>query len=235
MATPQLTEADLARVKAFLDQISPAPARKLTVQESGVGGPGINIPLTPQTDRANFPPWQMREYPKMLTKIATPDDASLWIKGHKPEDGHPVIREGDLIPVYATQKHVRLGFAKVAGDPIIIDSKDQEDEFFGLYPEHAKPVEIPVLGDDGGSVAVLGHKPTTMRNVRSDGDDTASVIEAENARLRELIAEQRKLKAELQGLKHTPVKRRGRRKAKKAAPPRKTGPKSFAEFANEQG
>jgi hypothetical protein len=171
---PQLSPNDVARVKAFLDQISPASERPLTVQESGHGGPGINVPLDRTTNPANFPRYEFREYPKMLTKTATQEDIDAWKVQHRIVDaqsGHiswasAAPRVGQPVPVLSAQADVTNGFAMSIGEPLIMQSKEQEEEYLGANPPPPKTVSV--------SIAQLA---------QADEDELAR-LKAENAKLR---------------------------------------------------
>jgi hypothetical protein len=171
---PQLSPNDVARVKAFLDQISPAAERPLTVQESGHGGPGINVPLDRTTNPANFPRYEFREFPKMLTKAATQEDIDAWKLKNRIVDtqsgqisyGQAPPRIGNPVPMLATQADVTNGFASALGEPLIMQSKEQEEEYLGANPPPPKTVSV--------SIASLA---------QADEDELAR-LKAENAKLR---------------------------------------------------
>jgi hypothetical protein len=194
----QLTPEQLSRVLAFLDQISPVQKRQLTVLESGRGGPGINIPLAWDTNPANFPRYEFRDYPKMLVRRATAADIADW-KQRKAVDqsqvlgAPPCIEKGkeSWLPMLATNEHVQNGFASSVGEPLIMQSKEQEEEFFGQHPE-AKTVDIPLSAGVGDLVNTAG-----VASGKKPGEETElDRINRENAEL-EALAAARKRNAEL--------------------------------------
>ncbi len=224
----QLSPQDIARVKAFLDQISPVQSRQLTVLESGRGGPGINIPLAWDTNPANFPRYEFREYPKMLLKKATQADVDAWKAKHRMVDTRTgeaswpcaAPNVGDMIPVSATNNHVASGFANQAGDPLIMQSKEQEDEFFGCYPE-AKTIDVSLSALGVGN---LVNKAGEIAAQESELDR----INRENVELEALAAAKKRnaeLRAQLGEAEGAPTGEKPRRQyTRRAKPPAEDAP-----------
>lgn len=86
-----------------------------------------NIPLTNQTDPRKFPDYEYVDYPKMMTRYATPDDIKEWEDKNKRIDpqsnvvyfpgGRP--RLGSPIPFYDTD----------SGEPVIVHDEAEEEAF----------------------------------------------------------------------------------------------------------
>lgn len=123
------------------------------------------IPLTPQTDERNFPrhdpgaaPGKSgHPYPKMLTRICTREDRSAWIEANRRVDQttrqdyweSTPPRVNAPIPMLTTQDMVDEGLCDLAGQPIIVQDKEQEARvraFLGLDEPLPPPksVAIPV-------------------------------------------------------------------------------------------
>ncbi len=119
-----------------------------------------NIPLTPQTNEANFPRWQDKappgesgaHYPKMLTRLCTSEDRDEWIKRNRRRDQNtgqdyfeyvaPLV--GSPIPVVATAELVNAGLVKNVGEPVIVRDKDHEAEIVAKMGLEPVPVKIPI-------------------------------------------------------------------------------------------
>ncbi len=115
-----------------------------------------NIPLTPQTNEANFPRWQENAppgesgsyYPKMLTRPCTSEDRDEWTRRNKRRDQNTgeyydevAPHVGSPIPVIATAELVNAGLVKLVGQPVIVRDKDHEAEIvakMGLAPAPLK-------------------------------------------------------------------------------------------------
>jgi hypothetical protein len=221
----QLSQADLARIHQFLDQISPVSKRPLTVMESGRGGPGINIPLTPDTDGSKFPRWEYIEYPKMLVRKATKEDVEEWRKRRAIDDSHalpapPCVEKGkeSIVPILATIDHVMAGFAHAVGTPLIMQTAEQEQEFFGVYPPEPKTIDVPLAPPAVGELVQSVPVPVG-KLVHPAQESELDRVKRENAQLEALIAE-RKRQAELRAqlaaadTEDEPVKPRRRRRTK---------------------
>ena len=121
------------------------------------------IPLTPQTNEANFPrhstqapPGQSgHPYPKMLTRQFTKDDRDAWLERNVRVDMNTnkryyddrVPKIGDPVPIVATQDLVDAGLAQLVGDPVVVDDAGDEKlvyEKLGIEPVSAKPAVISV-------------------------------------------------------------------------------------------
>lgn len=104
----------------------------------------VNIPMTPQTDPANFPAWEMRHYPKMINKLADASDVKLNLleKGTDPlNPGNPdwrPIEIGQLIPLRATAEHVSWGLAESVGDPVLVRNPTEEFKVTGVQPTESQ-------------------------------------------------------------------------------------------------
>jgi hypothetical protein len=123
------------------------------------------IPLTPQTDERNFPRWQENAppgqsghaYPKMLTRPCTREDREQWLATNKRIDANTrqeyydnvAPRVGSPIPIIVTQEMVDDGLAQLAGEPVVVNDKEEEARvraFLGLDAPPPKPgiVQIPI-------------------------------------------------------------------------------------------
>lgn len=125
------------------------------------------IPLTSQTDERNFPRWEGEDappgksghrYPKMLTRPCTKEDRAKWVDEHRRVDRitrdeyweEPSPRVGSQIPMISTQDMVDEGLAKVAGEPIIVNDKEEEIRvraFLGVVTPGApvaQAVSVPI-------------------------------------------------------------------------------------------
>lgn len=141
-----------------------------------------NIPRYKQTDPAFFPDYEHREFPKVM----------------KDETGEPMIanpiyqmttpRDPEAIPkqVMRNGKPVLIG-----GEPVVVNNPDEEAAFLRLHPQAPKVVSLPI------------RDPSTPSAVDE--------LEAENARLRALLAERDALKA---ALAEQPAKKKPGRPAK---------------------
>jgi len=121
------------------------------------------IPLTPQTNEANFPRHNPlappghsgHPYPKMLTRPFTKDDRDIWLERNVRVDMNTnkryyddrVPKIGDPVPIVATQDLVDAGLAQFVGDPVVVqDAGDEQSvyETLGIEPMQAKPAVISV-------------------------------------------------------------------------------------------
>lgn len=101
------------------------------------------IPLTPQTDERNFPRWEGDQappghsghrYPKMLTKPCTKEERTAWVDKNRRVDRvtrdeyweEAAPRVGSQIPILSTQDMVDEGLAQLAGQPLIVNDKEEE-------------------------------------------------------------------------------------------------------------
>jgi len=133
------------------------------------------IPLTPQTNEANFPrhnalapPGQSgHPYPKMLTRQFTKDDRDIWLERNVRVDMNTnkryyddrVPKIGDPVPIVATQDLVDAGLAQLVGDPVVVnDAEDEQSvyETLGIEPMQAKPavISVPIAGSREVELAV---------------------------------------------------------------------------------
>ncbi len=156
-----------------------------------------NIPLTPQTNEANFPRWQKdappgesgSHYPKMLTRPCTSEDRDEWVKRNRRKDqntGQEYFEDtapqvGAPIPVMANAELVDAGLVKLVGQPVIARDKDHEAEIVAKMGLAPVPVKVPV--------------PVAKVPMRD--------FEAENQELRDQLASSR-------SESKPPAKRRGR-------------------------
>jgi hypothetical protein len=124
-----------------------------------------SIPLTPQTNPANFPTWVENaprgesgcNYPKALNRVCTDADVKNWIEKNRHRD--QVTKEdywldrppaaGSLIPVTATALMVDAGLAEKVGDDVVCQDEEEEARvrvFLGL--DHPSPaptaIDIPI-------------------------------------------------------------------------------------------
>jgi len=125
------------------------------------------VPLTPQTNEANFPrhntlapPGQSGHgYPKMLTRPFTKDDRDIWLDRNVRIDMNTnkryyddrVPKIGDPVPIVATQDLVDAGLAQLVGDPVVVqDAGDEQSayETLGIEPVQLKPavISVPIAG-----------------------------------------------------------------------------------------
>ncbi len=123
------------------------------------------IPLTNQTDERMFPRWQPdappnksgSPYPKMLTRPTTREDQEKWRLSNRRRDqntGQDYFestppRLGSPIPLIVTTEMVDQGLAQLAGEPVIVNDKEEEVRvraFLGLGEAPPKPttVSIPI-------------------------------------------------------------------------------------------
>jgi len=149
------------------------------------------IPLTPQTNVANFPrhnplapPGQSGHgYPKMLTRLFTKDDRDIWLERNVridmntnkryyddrvPKIGHPV-------PMIATQDLVDAGLAQLVGDPVVVnDAEDEQSvyETLGIEPVQAKPavISVPIAGSREVELAAENERLRKMMEAMKSED-----------------------------------------------------------------
>jgi hypothetical protein len=155
-----------------------------TVAETGKGGPGINLPLTPQTDPRYFPSVHgpdgkpKFEYPKMACKRATPEDIAWYRANRTSEHGHGAApRVGQPIPILSTLEHVDAGFASTVDQPLIFENKEQQEAFCGKFPETAKLIFVD--------------EPAKR--------EPAGLSDGEREELKQLLEENNRLRAKLAG------------------------------------
>lgn len=125
-------------------------------------GYGYNLPITPQTDQRNYPPYEFREYPKMITVPARKEDIDAWRKRNQFLD--TATREvsyngaapklAAMVPLRATQNDVDAGFAISVGDEMVAQNKEEEKlilQSHGLLDAFPGPkvanVKLPSAGD----------------------------------------------------------------------------------------
>lgn len=144
-----------------------------------------NIPLYRQTDPRSFPDYEKQEYPKVMT------DANGDAIFHSPIYQMTTPKDPEAAPkqVMRDGKPVIIG-----GEPFVVNNPDEEAAFLRKYPPAAKIVSLPIR-DPSAAAAPLG---------------AAEQLEAENAKMRELLAERDRLKAALA----EPVKKKPGRPAK---------------------
>jgi hypothetical protein len=167
-----------------------------------------SIPMTPQTDPRNFPQWDAKappgqsghKYPKMLTRPFTVADRDEWLVKNRRIDRNTreeyyeerVPRIGIEYPVSATQEVVDAGFADRVGEAVIFRTEADEKAILQLLRnEEWLKDKTQGLSDPQKAVSVSSGDLATIL------DTPADKLEAENARLRALIAERDKLQAQL--------------------------------------
>ena len=159
----------------------------------------MGIPLTPQTEPKNYPVWEDKAppgksghgYPRMITRPFTEKDRDEWLRLNRKVDR--VTREeyfeervpyvGAQVPYLATAEMVNKGLCRRAGEPVVADSEAHEREiltFLGVEKADSGPPTVDV------------------RDI-VQAETATDQLQAENDRLRELLAEKRKLEAELAG------------------------------------
>jgi hypothetical protein len=174
----ELTPRDIERVKRFLDSISPEQERPPTVLESGVGGPGVNIPLYRLTDSKFFPRYQFSEYPKSLNRSATEADVSAFAVAHRFVDTgsrelsytRAPLQLGQLVPYPATQIDVAEGYAEKPGDGIVFKDAEHEAKWYARNtpPEMPKPaLSVSDLVTNGDAPPRRRRSKHKKRNVKA--------------------------------------------------------------------
>ena len=156
------------------------------------------IPLTPQTDERNFPRWEGEKatpgksgarYPKMLTRKFTKEEREPWLEKHKRHDRvdgdyweERCPKVGDPVAMEVTQDLVDAGLADVIGEPIIVQTPEDEKlvlRTLGLdvsEPKEAATVSIPLAAS------------RVVADEENREQDAMDELEAENARLRKQLA-----------------------------------------------
>lgn len=166
------------------------------------------IPLTPQTNEANFPRWASdappgqsgSAFPKMLLRPFTKEDREVWREKNRKidqntrqefyEDRCPKV--GDMVPVLATEDLVDAGLAARVGEELIARDVGQMQAMMLLL---APAASVPAV------------KPATVEiPMAASPVDAISALEAENEALRKRIAQEQKPRR----------KRRSRRKQARA-------------------
>ena len=190
------------------------------------------IPLLPQTDPDNFPKWEAgappgksgHGYPKMLVRPFTADDRQPWLDRNKQTD--PVFgrefylercpKVGDMVPVETTQDLVDAGFTETIRQPVICKTAEDEREIKRIL---GIAIAVPVA-----EAVVIPF---------ADPESAVEKLKRENAELTKLIAENKRMKAELAGEEPeteeaaAPKQPRRRRKRRPVA----SRPKTLEEFA----
>lgn len=124
-------------------------------------GYGINVPITKQTDPRNFPDYEFREYPKAINIPVDKAYIEEWRFRNSYIDDRTgktcymgcSPRLGTMRELIATQEDVEAGYAKVVGEPVIVQNAMQEHDCLVLHglKEAAKPakaVAVPLADRD---------------------------------------------------------------------------------------
>lgn len=85
------------------------------------------IPQTDQTDVNKFPPYEYRPYPKMMNR------------------DHPDKKRADKgarVPYEADGIDVEMGYAAQPGDPVVVKSEEEQEEFLSRHPEAPAQVHV---------------------------------------------------------------------------------------------
>lgn len=134
-----------------------------------------SIPFTKQTDPRQFPAYEKRDYPKMMTKVADEDDLKGWLERNRFQDdngkdkypgGRPIVGKS-VVPYYLEH-----------GEPVVVDDPAEERAFRDEHPEALNPEQVTAdLVDENTS---LKQKLEEMqaRLARAEGrEDKASDAE----------------------------------------------------------
>lgn len=158
------------------------------------------IPLTPQTNEANFPRWASdappgqsgSAFPKMLLRPFTKEDREVWRERNRKIDQNTrqefyeerCPKVGDMVPVLATEEVVDAGFAARIGEELIARDAGQMQALLLVLKNEAwlQGRPEPVL-----------EKPRTVEiPLAQSTEDAISALEAENDALRKRIAQEQK-------------------------------------------
>lgn len=95
-----------------------------------------NIPFTNQTDPRMFPPYEKRDYPKMMTRVCTQADLDAWLERNGNVDDNGKIKYPGGRP--------RVGISVVSflddiGQPIVVNDPEEEAEFRAEHPDASNP------------------------------------------------------------------------------------------------
>lgn len=166
-------------------------------------GYGYNLPITPQTDQRNYPPYEFREYPKMLTVPARKEDIDEWRRRNQFLD--TATREvsyngaapklGTTVPLRATQDDVDAGFAVSVGDELIAANKEDEKlilQSHGLLDAPAGPkiasIKLPtaeeVQAQNAEMEALLKRNAALRKAARLQAEDAEDEAPAAPVRRR---------------------------------------------------
>lgn len=222
----ELTAAETAKVLQFLDKMSPPGTKILTVSETGRGGPGINIPMNPQTSPNSFRAASDQSYPKIFTKPCEQADVDEFMRRNSSIDtnsGRTVYmavppRIGTQIAFPASPDHVSRGYALVAGEPVVFDSAEHENEFFGKFPEAAKTIKVE-MPDKPSDISSLVHP------VEGNVSTEVGALRLQNAALQKTLEEMSTmLKGLMEKAQNTPKKSTKKRKYTRHVQPEQSPP-----------
>jgi hypothetical protein len=138
------------------------------------------IPLTAQTNPAAFPAYAFRDYPKMMTRVATQADVDQWKKMNAVSDDRGGVSYRGAAPKVG--KSVVPVYDEL-GEAIVVHSREEEERYL----------------QETGQASIL--------KVDVSAASTAEIarLEEDNKRLRDLIAENAALTSQLAAKPAEPV------------------------------